>query len=181
VSSKASLARRLRARRGELTGCYKLNEHKSVNKGIDTEGPLAKEFVEYLLATRPQNAGRSPVHFNPETSMPYVDIRKQCERLLEIANRIVRRELDGTKTDVLQLRARGASHIALRGKTPAALVRRREDDGRYVATVNRHYFNIEPELIQELVLGWSARTCTSGRSYRQTFSARSRRRSAARR
>src|SRR5689334_25324314 len=35
------------------------------------------------------------------------------------------------------------------------LARRREDDGRYVRRlVNCHYFNIGPELMQELVLGW---------------------------
>jgi len=58
-----------------------------------------------------------------------VDTRKQWERLMEIASRML-------------------------GKTPAhllAVVKMMGDTS--VATVNRHYFNIEPELMQELVLG----------------------------
>jgi hypothetical protein len=31
-----------------LTGWYKLDQHKNVNKGIKAEGPLAEELVEYL-------------------------------------------------------------------------------------------------------------------------------------
>ena len=49
----------------------------------------------------------------------------------------------------------GASHIAQRGKTPAhllAVVQMMGDTS--VATVNRHYFKMEPELMRELVLGW---------------------------
>src|SRR4051794_3221959 len=82
----------MRASAATLTGWYKLDEHKNVNKGISAEGPLAKELVEYLLAIRPPNAGRTPVHFNPERGRPYVDIRKQWERLMEIASRMLGRD-----------------------------------------------------------------------------------------
>ena len=138
-----------------LTGWYKLDEHKNVNKGIDAEGPLAKELVEYLLAIRPPNPGRKPIHFNPDTGKPYVDIRKQWERLMEIASRRLGYELEGKKRMFFNFRHTGASHIAQRGKTPAhllAVVKMMGDTS--VQTVNRHYFDIEPEVMQELVLGW---------------------------
>jgi hypothetical protein len=41
-----------------LTGWYKLDQHKNVNKGIKAEGPLAEELVEYLLSIRPANPGK---------------------------------------------------------------------------------------------------------------------------
>jgi hypothetical protein len=40
-----------------LTGWYKLDQHKNVNKGIKAEGPLAEEVVEYLLSIRPAIQG----------------------------------------------------------------------------------------------------------------------------
>jgi integrase len=121
----------------------------NVNKGIAAEGSLAKELAEYLLALRPPNASRSAVHFNHETGHPYVDIRKQQDRLMEVASRMFGRELEGTKRTFFNFRHTGASHIAQRGKTPAhmrAVVKLIGDTS--VATVNRHYFNIEPELMQ---------------------------------
>jgi len=48
-----------------LTGWYKFDEHKNVNNGVDAQGPLANELVEYLLAIRPPNPGRMPIPFNP--------------------------------------------------------------------------------------------------------------------
>jgi integrase len=84
-----------------------------------------------------------------------VDIRKQWERLMEIASRMLGRELEGKKRIFFNFRHTGASHIAQRGKTPAhllAVVKMMGDTS--VQTVNRHYFDIEPEVMQELVLGW---------------------------
>ncbi len=92
----------------------------NVNKGIAAEGPLAKELAEYVLAIRPPNAGRSAVHFNHETSHPYVDIRKQHDRLIEIASRMFSRELEGTNRTFF-FRHTGASHSAQRGKMRAHL------------------------------------------------------------
>jgi len=65
-----------------LTGWYKLDQHKNVNTGIKAEGPLAEELVEYLLSIRPAKPGNAPIHFNPVTGRPFVDIRKQWERLM---------------------------------------------------------------------------------------------------
>lgn len=47
-----------------------------------------RELVEYLLSIRPANAS-GPIHPNPETGRPYVDIRKQWKRLLAIAAEIL--------------------------------------------------------------------------------------------
>ena len=104
---------------------------------------------------RPANPGNAPIHFNPETGLPYVDIRKQWERLMVIASRMLRYDLEDKKRTFFNFRHTGASHIAQRGKTPAhllAVVQMMGDTS--VATVNRHYFKMEPELMRELVLGW---------------------------
>jgi hypothetical protein len=58
------------------TGWYQLDKHKNVNKGIKARGPLAAELVDYLAAIRPASAS-GPIHVNPSTGEPYVDIRKQ--------------------------------------------------------------------------------------------------------
>jgi len=139
-----------------LTGWYKLDQHKNVNKGIKAEGPLAEELVEYLLSIRPANPGNAPIHFNPETGRPFVDIRKQWERLMTIASRMLGYDLEGKKRMFFNFRYTGASHIAQRGKTPAHLLAAVQMMGdTSVATVNRHYFKMEPDLMRDLVLGWA--------------------------
>lgn len=64
-------------------------------------------------------------------------------------------DLEGKKRMFFNFRHAGASHIAQRGKTPAhfAVVLMMGDTS--VATVNRHYFKMEPDLMRELVLGWA--------------------------
>jgi len=109
------------------TGWYQLDKHKNVNKGIKARGPLAAELVDYLASTRPPNAS-GPIHFNPSTGQPYVDIRKRWNRLLEIAGRMLGYDLEG-KGRVLQLPPhRDVSHRAARQNARAA-ARRRQDDG----------------------------------------------------
>ena len=137
-----------------FAGWYQLDKHRNVNKGIKARGPLAAELVDYLAAIRPPNAS-GPIHFNPSTGEPYVDIRKQWNRLLEIAGRMLGYDLEGKKGEFFNFRHTGASHIAQRGKTPAhllAVVKMMGDTS--VETVNKHYFNIELDLMQEMVLGW---------------------------
>ena len=74
-----------------------------------------------------------------------MEIRKQRNRLVKIANGILGYELTGKKADFFNFRYSGASHMAMRG---------RSDDGRYVAgTVNGHYFNIDDEML-EVVEAW---------------------------
>lgn len=136
------------------TGWYQLDRHKNVNKGIKARGPLAAELVDYLASIRPLNAS-GPIHFNPSTGRPYVDIRKQWNRFLEIAGRMLGGDLEGKKGKFFNFRHTGASHIAQRGKTPAhliAVVKMMGDTS--VETVNKHHFNIELDLMQEMVLGW---------------------------
>ena len=136
------------------TGFFKLSRHKNVNKGIKARGALAAELVDYLASIRPQKAS-GPIHANPETGSPYVDIRKQWNRLIEIASRMLGHELTGKKADFFNFRHTGASDIAQRGRDPKHLlvvVKMMGDTS--VETVNRHYFNLEDEVMQELVTGW---------------------------
>jgi hypothetical protein len=55
-----------------MRGSFKLDQHKNVNKGIKSRGPVVRKRVEYLLSIRPPNAS-GPIHANPETGRPYVD------------------------------------------------------------------------------------------------------------
>jgi integrase len=138
-----------------MRGSFKLDQHKNVNKGIKARGPIARELVEYLLSIRPPNAS-GPIHANPETGRPYVDIRKQWKRLLAITAEMLGYELTGKKAKFLNFRHTGASHIAQRGRDPRhllAVVKMMGDTS--VATVNRHYFNLEDDLMQEIIDGWA--------------------------
>jgi len=138
-----------------MRGTFKLDQHKNVNKGIKARGPIARELVEYLLSIRPANAS-GPIHANPETGRPYVDIRKQWKRLLAIAGEMLGYELTGKKAKFLNFRHTGASHIAQRGRAARhllAVVKMMGDTS--VATVNRHYFNLEDDVMQEIIDGWA--------------------------
>lgn len=138
-----------------MRGTFKLNQHKNVNKGIKARGPLARELVGYLLSIRPANAS-GPIHTNPATGEPYVDIRKQWHRLLDIAGRMLGYKLTGKKAKFLNFRHTGASHIAQRGRDPRhllAVVKMMGDTS--VATVNRHYFNLDDDIMQEIIDGWA--------------------------
>jgi len=129
------------------TGWFKLDQHKNVNRGIKARGKLAAELVAYLLSIRPANA-RGLIHPNPATGKPYVDIRKQWNRLIKIASGILGYELTGKKADFFNFRYSGASHMAMRGNRPRDLmtvVRMMGDTS--LATVNRHYFNIDDEML----------------------------------
>ncbi|MEO8381778.1 MAG: hypothetical protein ABI779_19105 [Acidobacteriota bacterium] len=138
-----------------MRGTFKLDQHKNVNKGIKARGPITRELMEYLLSIRPANAS-GPIHANPETGRPYVDIRKQWKRLLAIAGEMLGYELTGKKAKFLNFRHTGASDIAQRGREPRhllAVVRMMGDTS--VATVNRHYFNLEDDVMQEIIDGWA--------------------------
>ena len=133
---------------------FKLDQHKNVNKGIKARGGLANELLEYLRSIRPKNA-RGLIHPNPATGKAYVDIRKQWNRLIEIANRLLGYQLTGKKADFFNFRHTGASHIAARSRDAHHLlgvVRMMGDTS--LATVNRHYFNFDDETLQEIIKGW---------------------------
>lgn len=136
------------------TGRFRLDQHKNVNKGIKARGSLAVELVDYLLSIRPANA-RGLIHPNPATGKPYVDIRKQWNRLIAIASRMLGYELTGKKADFFNFRHTGASHIAERARDASHLlsvVKMMGDTS--IATVNRHYFNIDDLMLEEIVDGW---------------------------
>jgi len=73
------------------------------------------------LSGRPIQVTR-PSTSTPKRACPYVDIRKQWERLMVIASRMLRYDLEDKKRTFFNFRHTGASHIAQRGKTPAHLL-----------------------------------------------------------
>lgn len=141
------------------TGRFELKKHKNQRKGISARGPLAPELVDYLLSIRPPNA-TGPVHVNPDTGKPYIEIRKQWYRVLDIAEKLLAKKYPGfkftaKKRDFFNFRHTGASHIAQQGKDPQhllAVVKMMGDTS--LATVNRHYFNLDDEKLQGIVAGW---------------------------
>lgn len=70
------------------TGFFKPECHKNARKGIKARGPIARPLVDYLLAIRPQYA-TGLIHPNPATGAPYTNIRKQWDRLITIAARML--------------------------------------------------------------------------------------------
>lgn len=78
------------------TGWFKLDQHENVNKGIKARGKLADKLVDYVLSIWPANA-HGLIHPNPATGKPYVDIRKQWNRLINIASRILGYELTAAR------------------------------------------------------------------------------------
>lgn len=134
---------------------FNLDQHKNVNKGIKARGGLAADLVEYLLSIRPANA-RGLIHPNPATGKAYTDIRKQWKRLLSIAERMLGYKLTGKQSEFFNFRHSGASHIAARARDVKHLmgvVRMMGDTS--LTTVNKHYFNIDDEILQEIIEGWS--------------------------
>jgi integrase len=136
-------------------GSFRLDQHKNVNKGIKARGALSAPLLAYLTSIRPKNA-HGLVHANPETGKPYVDIRKQWNRLIAIAGRLLGYELTGKKADFFNFRHTGASHVAAKSRDAAHLlgvVHMMGDTS--LATVNRHYFNLADETLQAVVEGWT--------------------------
>lgn len=131
---------------------FRLDQHKNVNRGIRAEGPLAEQLLRYLESIRPGSAAGA-VHANPATGAPYVDIRKQWNRLITIASGMLGYELTGRKADFFTFRHTGASHLAEKTKNPILIVKMMGDTN--VETVMRHYFNLDIEFMVEMVVGWS--------------------------
>ncbi len=137
-------------------GRFQLDQHKNVNKGIRAWGPLARPLVDYLVSIRPAYAS-GVIHSNPATGQPYVDIRKQWNRLVAIANRMLGYELKDEKADFFTFRHTGASHIAERARDARALMLVMNMMGdTNVETVRRHYFNFDHEVMAGMIEGWRA-------------------------
>jgi hypothetical protein len=124
------------------TGNFRLDRHKNVNKGIKAYGRLARQLVDYLLAIRPRNA-KGYIHPNPATGKPYVDVRKQWDRLIAIASGILGYPLVNQKADFFTFRHTGATNIAQRASTRDELMRVVNMMGdTNVETVRRHYLQL---------------------------------------
>jgi integrase len=136
------------------TGSFRLNHHKNVNKGVKAYGRLARKLVDYLLAIRPRNA-RGVIHPNPATGKPYVDIRKQWDRLIQIASGMLGYALIEQKADFFTFRHTGATHAAERASDRDELMRVVNMMGdTNVETVRRHYFNFQYEEDEQMIDGW---------------------------
>jgi integrase len=136
------------------TGYFRLDRHKNVNKGIKAHGRIARRLVDYLLSIRPRNP-KGYIHPNPATGKPYVDIRKQWDRLIAIASDILGYPLVNQKADFFTFRHTGATHCAERATDREELMRVVNMMGdTNVETVRRHYFNFQYEEDDEHIDGW---------------------------
>lgn len=135
----------------EACSRFRLDQHKNVNRGIKARGPIAPALQRYLRAIRPAKAS-GPIHPNPVTGAPFVDIRKQWNRLMAIAERMLGYKLEGRKGDFFTFRHTGASHLAERTKNPVLIAQMMGDTS--VATVMKHYCDLDFEFMTEMVQGW---------------------------
>ena len=136
------------------TGTFELDQHKNVNKGIRAYGVLAPRLVKYLLAIRPPNA-RGYIHPNPATGKPYVDLRKQWDKLIDIASGMLGYPLVNEKADFFTFRHTGASNLAQTARNKDELMRVVNMMGdTNVQTVVRHYLNIQYAPDDEVIAKW---------------------------
>jgi len=109
---------------------FRLDQHKNVNKGIKARGGLTVQLVDYLLSIRPQNA-RGLIPSEPRH-------RQGVHRHSEAVETAAPRSRNA--------RARDVKHLM-------GVVRMMGDTS--LTTVNKHYFNIDDEILQEIIEGWS--------------------------
>jgi integrase len=143
---------------------FHLDQHKNVNRGIRADGPTSPQLAQYLRSIRPAGAV-GPVHANPATGAPYVDIRKQWSRLVAIASDMLGYALTARKADFFTFRHTGASHLAEKTKNPILIAKMMGDTN--VQTVMRHYFNLDIEFMAEMIEGWTVPT-VDGRADEET-------------
>jgi integrase len=143
------------------TGFFRLQRHKNARKGIKARGPINRPLVEYLLAIRPQFA-TGLIHPNPATGAPYTNIRKQWDRLIAIAARMLGYLLQGRKGDFFTFRHTGASHLAQQARDGAHIIKIVKMMGdTNVKTVEKHYFNFDDEMMADMIEGWEVPTLES--------------------
>ncbi|MFZ2493512.1 MAG: tyrosine-type recombinase/integrase [Thermoanaerobaculia bacterium] len=134
---------------------FELKKHKNSSKGIEARGPLSPSLMEYLLSIRPEGKPTGLVHPSPETGKPYVNIRHQWKRLIEIANGLLAENEQITdEIDFYNLRHTGASELVAKGADPVMIVRMMGDTS--LATVMKHYFDSSLEHMQEVVERWDS-------------------------
>jgi integrase len=135
-------------------GRFRLDEHKNSSKGIEVEAALHPVLVRYLRQIAPGRGGSEYVHANVATGEPYRNIRQQWERLITIANTMLRpdEQMTGARAHFYTWRHTGASELAARGADPVMIVRMMGDSS--LRTVMDHYFDSSVEHIQEVLSKW---------------------------
>jgi site-specific recombinase XerD len=135
-------------------GRFRLDAHKNAGKGVNVDAPLKPELVRYLKSVMPSTEPTGLVHPNPETGLAYVNIRKQWQRLVDIANEILGpdEQLTGVREHFYTWRHSGASHLAASSKDPVLVMRLMGDT--QLATVMKHYFDSDFEHMQTEVEKW---------------------------
>ncbi len=98
---------------------------------------------------------RGLIHPNPATGKPYVEIRKQWNRLVAIASRMLGYELTGRKADLFTFRHTGATDMASKARDGSDIL-----DVVYmmgdtnIRTVEKHYFNFRRTRTAAMITGW---------------------------
>jgi integrase len=138
-----------------MRGTFKLDQHKSSTKASRRTAHSGVSWwnicSRFARLTPP---GRSTRTLRP--AGPTWTSASSGNALLAVAAEMLGYELTGKKAKFLNFRHTGASHIAQRGRAAPPPARGREDDGdTSVATVNRHYFNLEDDVMQEIIDGWA--------------------------
>lgn len=136
-------------------GRFRLDHHKNASKGVEVDAPLKPELVRYLKTIMPSRKARGLVHPNPDTGLAFVNIRKQWEQLVKIANNIL--DPDEQLTEVREhfytWRHTGASHLAASSRDPVLVMRMMGDT--QLQTVMKHYFDSDFEHMQTEVEKWT--------------------------
>lgn len=102
------------------------------------------------------------IHPNPATGAPYTNIRKQWDRLIAIAARMLGYPLQGRKGDFFTFRHTDASHLAQQARDGAHIIKIVKMMGdTNVKTVEKHYFNFDDEMMADMIEGWEAPTLES--------------------
>lgn len=135
-------------------GRFRLDEHKNSSKGVEVEGGLHPALVRYLRPIWRGRMARGLVHPSPATGEPYVNIRAQWARLLEIANGMLPpdEQLTGVRQHFYTWRHTGASELAANGGDPVMIARMMGDTS--LKTVMDHYFDSSVEHMQEILAKW---------------------------
>jgi integrase len=118
------------------------------------EAALHPALVRYLRMITPGPEASGHVHPNPQTGEPYVNIRAQWARLVEIANGILSKheQLAGVREHFYTWRHTGASELAAKGADPVMIARMMGDTS--LKTVMDHYFDSSVEHMQEVLAKW---------------------------
>jgi integrase len=134
------------------TGWYELPEHKNASKGVEVRAPIAPSLVAYLLTIMVSDKPSGYVHPNARTGEPYVNIRRQWDRLVEIANAMLPDDEQIKDQVFYNWRHTGASELAATGADPVMITRMMGDTS--LATVMEHYFDSSLEHMQLIVARW---------------------------